>query len=140
VGSFTDKDKDNDTDAAGNPLTETGQLQDPNRRRFSRNALVGSAVLMSLGNRSAWGGQIVDSMSIPTLNSFNPSTNMFVSTPAQTRPGHNPVVARTIHDVADPPTYVGWGKSTVDGKIYAACKDPTSMETINLVQGKNCPK
>ena len=29
------------------------------RRKFTRNALVGSAVLLTLGNRSAWGADVV---------------------------------------------------------------------------------
>lgn len=41
------------------------------RRKFTRNALVGSAVLLTLGNRSAWGASSNTLMCI--------STNMLVS-------------------------------------------------------------
>jgi hypothetical protein len=133
VGSFTDK--DNDTDSVDIPLPETGQLQDANRRRFSRNALVSSAVLLSLANRSAWGGQsqTMGVMSLATLNSFNPTTGLFISTPAQTtRQGHNVGLAKEIHRIADPPSYLG-----TDG-TYTTCKDPSSFENIILIKGKNC--
>jgi|GEM_PF-868624 len=137
VGSFTDK--DNDTDAVGDQLTPTGPLQDPNRRRFSRNALAGSAVLLSLGNRSAWGGQTMGVMSLTTLNSFNPATGMFISAPAGTlnrtstqtnKPGHNVELAKEIHRISSPPDYLG-----TDGK-YSTCKDPKSFDSIVLVKGK----
>ena len=46
---------------------------DANRRRFTRNALVGSAVLLSLGNRAAWGQAVPDEcLSLPTWNSYTP--------------------------------------------------------------------
>lgn len=133
MSSFTDK--DNDTEAVDIPLPVTGELQDANRRRFSRNALVSGAVLLSLGNRSAWGGQsqVVGVMSLATLNSFNPTTGLFISTPAQTtRAGHNVGLAKEIHRIADPPNFLG-----TDG-TYTTCKDPSSFENIILVKGKNC--
>lgn len=42
------------------------------RRRFARNAVVGGAVFLSLGNRSAWGVDDIDGtcMSTSILNSF----------------------------------------------------------------------
>lgn len=135
MGSFTDK--DNETDAVGGPLAPTGQLQDPNRRRFSRNALAGGAVLLSLGNRSAWGGQTMGVMSLATLNSFNPATGMFVSAPVSKqgllpveKPGHNVELAKEIHRISSPPDYLG-----TDGK-YSTCKNPNSFESIVLVKGK----
>ena len=78
-------------------------------------------------------------MSIGTLNSYNPVTMAFASAPAGTRPGHDVNVARTIHDIAPPPTYEGTGIATLDGEIYTSCKDPNSVDTIILVKGTDCP-
>jgi hypothetical protein len=147
VGSFTDK--DSDTNAAGDQLVPTGQLHDPNRRRFSRNALASSAVLLSLANRSAWGGQTMGVMSLATLNSFDPATGLFVSAPvsklSQTqnlvnvnqqvstqtdKPGHNVELAKEIHRISSPPDYLG-----TDGR-YSTCKDPKSFDSVVLVKGK----
>ncbi len=135
-------DKNHDNDAAGDSsLAPKDALADPNRRRFSRTALTGSAVLLSLGNRAAWGGQtqIMGVMSLATLNSFNPATGLFISAPtgklgkAQTaKPAHNVNLAKEIHRVSAPPTYVG-----TDG-TYSTCKDPTTLDSIILVKGK-CP-
>ena len=130
MSSFTDKDsKTDDTDGPGVP---TGHVADPGRRRFSRSALAGSAVLLSLGNRAAWGGgQTVGCMSVATLNSFDPNTNHFVSAPAG-RPEHNEDLAKDIHRISSPPNYLG-----TDG-TWSSCKDPDSIDGICLVKGK-CP-
>ena len=108
MGSFTDK--DSSTDTAGSPLESAGPLPDTSRRRFSRSAIAGSAVLLSLGNRAAWGAQ-VGCMSVATLNSFNPAptggTGTFMSAPGA-RPDHqNLNLAQKIHDISNPPTYIG---------------------------------
>ncbi len=141
VGSFTDK--DSDTKTVGEQLTPNGELQNLNRRRFSRNALASSAVLLSLANRSAWGGQTMGVMSVATLNSFNPATGLFVSAPSgnlnrsslqqPSKPAHNVELAKEIHRVSSPPDYLG-----TDGK-YSTCKDPRSFDSIVLVNGK-CPR
>jgi len=142
VSSFTDK--DNDLDALDIPLPGAGHLQDANRRRFSRNALVSSAVLLSLANRSAWGAaQIVGTMSVPTLDSFGTNNRMaFASVPGGTtsstametiEPGRNVDLAKEIHRIADPPSYLG-----TDG-TYTTCKDPGSINSIVLIKGKKCP-
>jgi hypothetical protein len=128
VDSFTDK--NGDESAKGSASVHTGQLQDPNRRRFSRSALTGSAVLLSLGNRSAW-GQTVDCMSVTTINSFDPTTGMFASAPAG-RPGHNEDLAAEIHRLSLPPDYLG-----TDG-TFSTCQDPESLDGICLVMG-DCP-
>jgi len=120
--------------SAGRPApVEQDTLRDPNRRRFSRTALAGSAVLLSLGNRAAWSGgtQIAGCMSVMTVNSFNPETGMFISAPAG-RPDHNEDLAREIHRIGDPPDYLG-----SEGK-WRVCQDPQSMDGVCLVRGK-CP-
>tara|TARA_R110002072_G_scaffold84388_24_gene191484 strand:- start:15101 stop:15490 length:390 start_codon:yes stop_codon:yes gene_type:complete len=128
VSSFTDK--DSKTDATDSPLAPAAQVPDPGRRRFSRSAIAGSAVLLSLGNRAAWGQQ-VGCMSLATLNSFNPSTGMFISAPAG-RPEHNEGLAKDIHRISSPPNYLG-----TDG-TYSTCKDPNSLDGVCYVKGK-CP-
>jgi hypothetical protein len=128
VGSFTNKSsepKSQDSETA-----QDGPLQDPGRRRFSRNALAGSAVLLSLGNRSAW-GQTVDCMSVTTLSSFDPTRGVFISAPAG-RPDHNENLAAEIHRLSSPPDYLG-----TDGK-FSTCQDPESLDGICLVKGE-CP-
>jgi hypothetical protein len=128
VGSFTDNNGAENT--AGCASAPVGQPIDHRRRNFSRNALAGSAVLLSLGNRSAW-GQTIDCMSVTTINSFNPATGMFTSAPAG-RPDHNENVAAEIHRISTPPDYLG-----TDG-TFSTCKDPNSLDSICLVKG-DCP-
>lgn len=128
MSSFTDKDSKIDT--AQGSLAPANQVPDASRRRFSRSAIAGSAVLLSLGNRAAWGNQ-VGCMSVATLNSFNPSEGMFVSAPAG-RPEHNEDLAAEIHRISSAPNYQG-----TDG-TWSSCKDPNSLDGICLVKGK-CP-
>jgi len=131
VGGFIDSDKD--TGAADRSLAPVEQPYNPSRRQFSRAALTGSAVLLSLGNRAAWGGgsQTIGCMSVTTLNSFNPNTNMFISAPAG-RPEHNAQMAAEIHRISNPPDFLG-----SDGK-YSTCQDPSSFDSVCIVKGK-CP-
>lgn len=128
MGSFTDNSGDQDSECSAS--AQVGPLQDPNRRKFSRVAIAGSAVLLSLGNRSAW-AQTVDCMSMTTVNSFDPATGMFASAPAG-RPDHNENLAAEIHRISLPPDYLG-----TDG-TYSTCKDPDSLDGICLVKG-DCP-
>lgn len=130
MGSFSDK--DSDKDAGDGTLTPDAQPRSPSRRRFSRAALAGSAVLLSLGNRVAWGGgsQTLGCMSVTTLNSFNPNTGVFISAPAG-RPEHNAQMAAEIHRISNPPNFLG-----TDGK-YSTCQDPTSIDGVCIVKG-NC--
>jgi hypothetical protein len=128
VGSCTDKQGEQNT--ADSPSVRSGQPQDPLRRHFSRKTLVGSAVLLSLANRSAW-GQTVDCMSLTTINSFNPTTLTFASAPPG-RPDHNENLAAEIHRLSQPPDYLG-----TDGN-YSTCQDPDSPDGICLVKG-DCP-
>jgi len=88
-------------------------LPDPGRRRFSSRALAGGAVLVSLGNRSAWGQTVVGCMSVTTIASFNPATGMFVSAPGG-RPEHDEGLAAEIHHVSAPDdvTFIGSGLGT----------------------------
>jgi len=105
------------------------------RRRFSRGAIAGGAVLLSLGNRAAWGGgttHVAGCMSLATLNSFNPETGMFISAPAG-RPDHNEDLAREIHRIGDPPDFTGR-----DGD-WEVCEDPGSLDRVCLVRGQ-CPR
>ena len=106
------------------------QLADPGRRRFSRGALSGSAVLLSLGNRSAW-GQTVGCMSVATVNSFDPTTGMFISAPVE-RPTRNEDLAAEIHRLGDAPDYLG-----SDG-TYTTCPNPESLDSVCVVKG-DCP-
>ena len=132
VGNFTEKDEDS---GAGNgPLMPEGAPQNPGRRHFSLAALAGSAVLLSLGNRAAWGGgsQTLGCMSVATLNSFNPNTNMFISAPAG-RPEHNAQMGAEIHRISNPPNFLG-----TDG-TYTTCQDPNSLDSVCIVKG-NCPR
>lgn len=129
VGSFTDNDSESAN--ADGPLTPVHQPCNPSRRHFSRAALAGSAVLLSLGNRAAWGGgsQTLGCMSVTTLNSFNPNTGVFISAPAG-RPEHNAQMAAEIHRISNPPNFLG-----TDGK-YTTCQDPTSIDGVCIVKGK----
>jgi hypothetical protein len=134
-------DKDHDTEATGDHSAAQGSLTDPNKRRFSRNALTGAAVLLSLANRAAWGGQtqVMGVMSVATLNSFNPATGLFVSAPtgqagrAVVRPGHNVELAKEIRRISPNPPFTGGTDGT-----YSTCKDATSFDSVVLVKGK-CP-
>lgn len=138
MGVVLDRDSDKDrNDVAAAPQDadrpNAGEtLQDSSRRRFSRGALAGSAVLLSLGNRAAW-GQPIGCMSLTTLNSFNPSTGMFVSAPSGIlRPDHNEDLAAELHRIGDPPLFTG-----SDGE-YSVCEDPNSLDSVCLVKGV-CP-
>ena len=51
----SDKGKDFKTDQDGPPLDS--EVPNSARRRFTRHAVVGSAVVLSLGNRAAWGAK-----------------------------------------------------------------------------------
>jgi hypothetical protein len=109
------------------------QVPDPARRRFSRSAIVGSAVLLSLGNRAAWGtSNVVGCMSLATINSFDPTKNAFVSAPAG-RPKHNEHLAAEIHRLADKPTYLGGSDGT-----YSTCREPNTLDGVCVVRG-SCP-
>jgi len=111
------------------------ELRDPTRRKFSRGALMGGAVMLSLGSRAAWGGggTVVDCMSVMTLNSFNPSTGMFLSSPAGNhKVEHNENLAREIHRIGGAPDYLGR-----DGR-YRTCEDLSNSDNICLVRGR-CP-
>ena len=130
-------DLDNSTDNEKNLITDgsstvaDGPLPSSNRRRFTRNAIAGSAVLLSLGNRGAWGQ--ANCMSVATLNSFNPNTGAFADSVAPDRPGHDSVLAQQIHDIAGPETgYLGKVQSEI------TCLDPTTGN-ICLETG-SCPK
>lgn len=103
------------------------------RRHFSKAALAGGAVMLSLGSRAAWGGggQVAGCMSVMTLNSFHPETGMFTSSPAG-RPEHNLELARDIHNIGGAPDYLG--KS---GR-WRTCEDPSKANYVCLVRG-SCP-
>ena len=63
--------------AEGAPLTVG------TRRRFTRNAVAGSAVLLSLGNRAAWADQIGTCMSTPLFHSLTPINYIASAHPQQ---------------------------------------------------------
>ena len=98
MGVNLDKQTDNENDLAINQQQSTGEAdiaQNPNRRRFTRNAVVGSSVLLSLGNRAAW-GVTPGCMSVMTLNSFDANSGTFASLPPGGKLGHDPDLAATI--------------------------------------------
>jgi hypothetical protein len=126
-----------------------------NRRRFTRNAIAGSAVLLSLGNRGAW-GQVVNPncMSVSTLNSFNPTRypdRGFASQPpgGVNKDGHNPDLAQQIHDIArsTPPAPGGSDASYyLTDDVYrgsVTCQDAATGDICviqrPLVGGGQCP-
>jgi len=113
---------------------------DPGRRRFSRRALAGGAVLVSLGNRSAWGQTVVGCMSVTTIASFNPVTQMFVSAPGG-RPEHDEGLALEIHTVSYPDdvSFIGSGLGTDGQTLYSTCVDPNNIDGVCLVEGPDCP-
>lgn len=137
MSSYSDNSGDAGTE--GSESVEGGKLQDAGRRKFSRQALTGSAVLLSLGNRAAW-GQDDNCMSVTTLASFNPATGMFISAPAG-RPDHNETLAAEIHHVSFPydGDYLGTGVGTDGVTIYSTCQDPTSLDRVCLIEAKDCP-
>ena len=134
----------NDSDgSARSPDADTSvpktaaQAVDQSRRRFSRSAIAGGAVLASLGSRAAWGqaGDVVDCMSVMTLNSFHPETGMFTSAPGG-RPDHLKLdLAARIHEIGDPPDYL----ATEEGTTWQTCQDINNIDHVCLVDG-NCPE
>ena len=73
----TEKDFDQQIDDhSGDSVTEVAERPGLSRRKFTRNALVGSAVLLTLSNRSAWGTKELICASASLLESYrtaNPS-------------------------------------------------------------------
>ena len=129
--------REGNADGPGQAVNPEQALENPSRRRFSRAAVAGSAVIFSLGNRAAWGqgGDVVGCMSLMTVNSFNPATGMFISAPAGERPGHDPQLAAAIHEIGDAPDFQGVDLS---GE-FRVCEDPASMDNVCLVRG-DCPQ
>ena len=134
-------DKAEDINKLVDTPTQPEHQPDSDRRRFSRNALASGAVLLSLGNRSAWGQTVVDCMSVTTLNSFNPDTGMFISAPGG-RPEHNETLAAEIHHVSYPNdgNYFATNVEGTDGvTIYSTCEDTNDLDGVCLVEGSECP-
>ena len=134
--------KDAGADPEGNPPAGAAdeQLSNSSRRRFSRTALAGSAVLLSLGNRTAWGQTVVGCMSVATLNSFDPATGMFQSAPGG-RLEHNETLATEIHYVSAPNdgNYIAENVVGTDGStVYSTCQDQASLDGICLVEDDTC--
>lgn len=73
----TDKDFDQQiSDNTEESVTDVAERSGLSRRKFTRNVLVGSAVLLTLSNRSAWGTKEVICASASLLESYrtaNPS-------------------------------------------------------------------
>jgi len=138
VGSEVDHSGGSDRD--GGNSTRPGSPPDPGRRRFSRTALAGGAVLASLGNRSAWSQTVVGCMSVATIASFDPATGMFVSAPGG-RPEHDENLAAEIHYVSAPDdvTFIGSGLGTDGQTLYSTCQDPNNVDYVCLVEGPDCP-
>lgn len=133
LDNMTDSNNDSINHNSDEPVSAVSQeqLSNPQRRRFSRNAIVGGGVLLSLGNRSAWGATL-GCMSVATINSFDPTTNMFISAP-EGRPTRNEDLAAEIHRISHSQSpFLG-----TDG-TYSTCQDPNSIDGVCLVTG-NCP-
>jgi hypothetical protein len=134
MSSFSDK--KGDASAPGGESAQSGPLADPGRRRFSRNALASSAVLLSLGNRSAWGQTEVGCMSITTLESFNPATGLFTSYPGGVKPEHNEWLANEIYHVSAPDdgNWIGTSTGTDGITPYSTRTDAPNDERICLIE------
>jgi hypothetical protein len=132
VGSNTSK--NGETIEEDGSEVQTGLQPNLARRRFSRTALASSAVLLSLGNRSAWGQTVVDCMSVATLDSFNPATGFFASVPGG-RPEHNETLAAEIHYVSAPDDgkWIATGTGTDGITTYATRYDKDNKDSICLV-------
>jgi len=96
LNNFTDK--ENDVSADGNALLVETQPPGSTRRRFTRNGIVGSAVVFSLGNRAAWGQAEPTCMSTLILESARPD-GTFASTHPQ---GNNHIEADAIEILSRP--------------------------------------
>jgi hypothetical protein len=134
---------DRNADSSVRDSSQSGKAPDKGRRRFSRAALGGGAVLASLGSRPAWTQTGLGCMSVTTIASFNPQTGMFVSAPGG-RPEHNEALAAEIHRVVGPnnPDYLGIGVGS-DGEIYTACRSRDTTDNVCLIKGEwrgnKCP-
>ena len=72
--------EDNLTGDAELPTEDDGQRPSSTRRRFTRNGIVGSAVICSLGNRAAWGAVVNGTcLSTVTWTSFRNNDDVFIS-------------------------------------------------------------
>ena len=131
--SSDEKGNNTTTEAVSSPVAD--QSPGPARRRFTRNAIAGGAVMLSLGNRAAWGA--TNCMSVATLNSFDPNANggmgAFASLPGG-RVEHDPDLARRIHDIAGPPDYLG---KSIDGTDYT-CVDPDDSTGVCYFEDMMC--
>jgi hypothetical protein len=83
------KDLDNQNDATVGLPPEEEEREEvmatsaSSRRRFAKNAAVGGAVFLTLGNRAAWGQSVdIACMSVNTLNSLS-SPNYLISGPGR---------------------------------------------------------
>ena len=141
------QDKFHDENASGgntagscDPAAPQATVPDPGRRRFSRNALAGGAVLASLGNRPAWGQTVVGCMSVTTIASFNPTTGMFMSAPGG-RPEHNEALAAEIHHIHGPydGDYINATGTGTDAEAYSTCQEVGDLDGVCLVEGSECP-
>jgi len=140
VSVVSDVDHFGDSDPNGGGKARPETPPNPGRRRFSSRALAGGVVLVSLGNRSAWGQTVVGCMSVTTIASFNPVTGMFVSAPGG-RPEHDETLAAEIHYVSAPDdvTFIGSGLGTDGTTLYSTCADPNNIDYVCLVEGPDCP-
>ena len=105
--SSDDKGNNTTTEAVSSPVVN--EPLDSTRRRFTRNALGGSAVVFSLGNRAAWGGTatIDQCLSAPTWESWAPGGAGRASFDPNTADPSNPMDAAKLEklskadDIAD---------------------------------------
>lgn len=150
TGLNNSSDNDNAMSSEDTSSAKAGRVSSTNRRRFTRNAIAGSAVILSLGNRSAWGAKVdpANCMSVATLNSFNPNiAEGFASMPPDGKDGHSKALAEDIHRITgdQPPgaTAIDYSDRTCPASGYAsdsslppiACQDPDNQGTM---QDKIC--
>ncbi len=114
-------DRDQELQEGASPSAEHGVPPQSTRRRFTRNALMGSVVAVSLGNRTAWG--VEHCMSASILASYVAAGNMFASA----QPDHDADLAAEIIRLRD------LGGS--DG-VNQLCPEPT--QTCVVPEG-DCP-
>lgn len=121
--------KENDLTTDDKSAAANGQPSSSTRRRFTRNAIVGSSVLLSLTNRAAWGytglytGQC---MSGPTWASFTGNGNAFAS--LQPDHLHSDEFGRDILEL-------NASSTPIEGDV--SCPDGTGGYCIQ--KGNNCP-
>jgi hypothetical protein len=115
-------------------------MPEATRRRFARNAIAGSAVLLSLGNRAAW-GQDITCVSTPTFESF--AANGTIGSYAPPLDGKFNIGGGLTDDVYTKPQTYAKAKIVYEGPNDYVGPPPASQETVCTVpalRGKKADK